>query len=236
MIKLYGFGNDFGVVDASPFVVKVDLFLRLNHLPYECMNDFKYLNKSPKSKFPFIEDNGNLIADSHFILEYLNQTYQLDVDGHLTDTEKAMAVLIKQSLDEGLYWGLLYARWQDDDMWPLMQKSLFSVMPFPLNYILPRFIRKGVVKKLNEQGFGRHSKNEILALMQENFAALSELLGNKEYFFGEKISTFDVVVYSHLSQFTLVNYDSDYNDKAKLYDNLMVYCQRIHQQFYTDIL
>lgn len=33
MIKLHSFGANFGVVDPSPFVVKVDLFLRVTNLP-----------------------------------------------------------------------------------------------------------------------------------------------------------------------------------------------------------
>lgn len=62
MIKLYGFGQAFGVADASPFVVKVDLFLKLSGIEFEYIGDFNQLKKSPKNKLPFIDDNGKKLA------------------------------------------------------------------------------------------------------------------------------------------------------------------------------
>ena len=35
MITLYGFKEGFGLIDASPFVLKVDAFLRMAQLPYQ---------------------------------------------------------------------------------------------------------------------------------------------------------------------------------------------------------
>lgn len=56
MIKLYGFGKRFGVVDGSPFVVKVDLYMRMASIEFEVESDFNAIKKSPKGKLPFIED------------------------------------------------------------------------------------------------------------------------------------------------------------------------------------
>jgi glutathione S-transferase len=72
MIKLYKFGSIGDVCDASPFCVKVEAYLRLADLPYETLSGAQYLRKAPKGKLPFIEDNDNIIADSSFILKYLN--------------------------------------------------------------------------------------------------------------------------------------------------------------------
>ena len=92
MIKLYGFGKAFGVVDASPFVVKVDLFFRLAEIDFEYISDFNQLKKSPKNKFPFIDDNGTKVGDSAFILKYLTEKYDIKLDVHLDETQKSTSI------------------------------------------------------------------------------------------------------------------------------------------------
>ena len=79
MIKLYGFGPAFGVLDASPFVVKVDLFLRMAGIEYQSFNDFNHIKQSPKNKLPFIVDGSEKIGDSHFILQFLTDKYQVHI-------------------------------------------------------------------------------------------------------------------------------------------------------------
>ncbi|MEA1888330.1 MAG: glutathione S-transferase family protein, partial [Pseudomonadota bacterium] len=62
MIKLYGFGNNFGVADASPFVLKVDAYMRMAGIQFENIPGLVNLRKAPKGKLPFIDDNGKIIA------------------------------------------------------------------------------------------------------------------------------------------------------------------------------
>ena len=115
MITLYGFGKCFNVMDASPFVVKVDLFMRMANIPCQVKYGAKYLKKSPKGKLPFINDNGTVVADSDAIITYLTKQYQVTLDAELTPEQKAQAHLITKSLDEGLYWCLVYSRWATDE-------------------------------------------------------------------------------------------------------------------------
>ena len=127
MIKLHSFGANFGVIDPSPFVVKVDLFLRIVKLPYEVIHgSVNSLKISPKKKLPFIEDKGLKVGDSTFILDYLTKTYQLEIDSFLTKEQHANAYLMGKSLDEYLYWCLVYSRWLKEDTWPLLKKAFFG--------------------------------------------------------------------------------------------------------------
>jgi glutathione S-transferase len=146
MIKLYSFGTSFGVMDPSPFVVKVDTFLRMSGLSYKALPNFNNIKKSPKGKLPFIEDDGNKIADSSFIIDYLTQKYDLSLDAFLTVEQKALSHLITKSIDENLYWCLVYSRWIADDTWPLINKAFFGNLPWPLKLFLPALIRKSVKK------------------------------------------------------------------------------------------
>ena len=107
MITLYGFGKCFNVMDASPFVVKVELFMRMANIPYQVKYGAKYLKKSPKGKLPFINDDGIVVADSEAIISYLTDKYLITLDAELTAEQKAQAHLMTKSLDEGLYWCIL---------------------------------------------------------------------------------------------------------------------------------
>ena len=83
MIRLYSFGSSFGVMDPSPFVVKVDVFMKMVQLPYEVIEGAENLKIAPKGKLPFISDNDDngetKVADSQAIIEYLTEKYQLSL-------------------------------------------------------------------------------------------------------------------------------------------------------------
>ncbi|NRA22809.1 MAG: glutathione S-transferase N-terminal domain-containing protein, partial [Oceanospirillaceae bacterium] len=114
MIKLYSFGPHFGVADPSPFVLKVDAYLRMAGIEFENISDPNNLSRAPKGKLPFIDDQGELIADSQFIFTHFQDTPQTDLDLHLNEQQKAIAYLTAKSLDENLYFVLVYSRWLRD--------------------------------------------------------------------------------------------------------------------------
>jgi len=237
VIKLYSFGASFGVMDPSPFVVKVDAFMRMAQLPYEVLASADNLKIAPKGKLPFIidhtPDGENAIADSQAIIEYLSQKYQVPLDEHLSPEQRAQAYLFTKSLDENLYWCLVYSRWILEDTWLLVKEAFFGRLPWPIKAIVPSLIQKKVRKNLHGQGIGRHTKEEILAISDKSFAALSTLLADKNYFFGDKVSSFDATVYSILCQFISVDCNNEFNTKARSYPNLVQFCQRIEQTYYN---
>src|SRR5262249_9321343 len=114
MIKLYAAGSGWGVYNLSPFVLKVDCYLRMVGLPYELCSfqslaDFA---QTPKGKIPYIEDNGQKVADSGFILEYLQTTYGGRLgEQRLNPCEQATALGLRRLMEEHLYWVMGYARY-----------------------------------------------------------------------------------------------------------------------------
>ena len=69
MITLYTFGPQFGLPDPSPFVTKAEMLLKMSSLPYRTDSDG--FRKAPKGKLPYIDDDGERIADSTFIRWHL---------------------------------------------------------------------------------------------------------------------------------------------------------------------
>jgi hypothetical protein len=54
MITLYTFGPAFGLPDASPFVTKAEVLLKISKLPYRAERGG--LRKAPRGKLPYIRD------------------------------------------------------------------------------------------------------------------------------------------------------------------------------------
>lgn len=232
MIKLYGFGPAFGIVDASPFVVKVDLFLRINDIEFEIVAGNQYVQKAPKGKLPFIEDQGAVIGDSAFILDHLSKQHGVDMDSWLSESQRASAYLITKSLEENFYWCRVYSNWVDNNNWPISREAFFGSLPTPVNYIVAPIVRRGVTKQLKAQGIARHSDTEILDIGKRSLDAISNLLGEQETMFGNRISSLDIAVYAMIATLCLENRESELGNLVKGYANLNAFAHRIHDQYY----
>jgi hypothetical protein len=59
MIKLYQFKPALDLPNASPFCMKLEIYLRMANLPYEIVLNADS-RKAPKGKLPYIEDGSKL--------------------------------------------------------------------------------------------------------------------------------------------------------------------------------
>ena len=100
-VILHQFSPTCLVVNGSPPCLKLETFLRMTRIPYENEYGFKF---SKKGKMPWIEFNGQEIGDSNFCIQFLNKEFLVDIDSHLTNTEKAIAHSIRTMLEENTYW------------------------------------------------------------------------------------------------------------------------------------
>jgi glutathione S-transferase len=233
MIRLYKFGQIGDVCDPSPFCVKVEAYLKLAGLPYETLSGAHYLRKAPKGKLPYIEDNGTIVPDSSFILSYLKETYGDTIDSHLSVVDKAIAHAFIKMIDENLYWVLVHARWKLAHNVAILNKMFFGDIPFPLNKIIAFKARNEVLKALYKQGLGRHSDAEVVEIGDLDLKALSDFLGSKPYFFGDKPTSLDLAAYGILSQLIRVSvFIAPIFDKASAYKNLVEFTNRFHENYF----
>lgn len=233
MIVLHGFGSGLGMYDPSPFVLKVACYMRLADIDFTAKNGINNLGKSPKKKLPFITDDTKTIADSSFIINYLEEHYAPDFDAHLSIQQRATATLIGKSLDEHFYWCLVYSRWVDEPTWQVVKQAMFSSMPFPLRIIVPYFARKSVLNQINNQGLGRHSREEVLSLAKETLDALSVLLSDNDFIFGDQPCSLDATIYGFLGEVILCDLDGEINKLGRQYSNLVAYCNRIQARCFA---
>lgn len=232
MIRLHNFGAFYGLPDASPFCLKVDAYLRAAGIPFEVASGLENLRRAPKGKLPFIEDDGHVVADSTFILEYLKKKHGDTLDAGLTPAQRATAHAFTKMLDENLYWCGVHARWMDPAVWPIIREKFFGAMPPPLRWIVPSIARSGVRRSLHGQGIGRHSPAEILAIARRDLGALSDFLGERPYFLGERVTTLDVVAYAFLAEFILPPINCEFTELARSFPNLVAFVERFRTRYY----
>lgn len=236
MITLYKFGAIGELADPSPFCLKVEAYLKLTGLEYECKSGMKYMRGAPKGKLPYITDGDKAIADSQFIIGYLKQTYGDKVDGHLTDEQKAIGHAFIKMVDENLYWCVVHSRWINEGNWPKLKDYFFGKMPFPLRAIISRVAQKRVKKALYAHGLGRHSEAEIIEIGVRDITALANFLGDKPYFLGDQPSSLDASAYGVLAQMTKFSgLSSPLYDAARGHQNLMDFINRFHERYFPEV-
>ena len=73
-------------------------------LPFR--TDTEGFNKAPKGKLPYIEDDGERIANSTFIRWHIERKYQFDFDHGLGAEQRAIAWAFEKMAEDNLYWAL----------------------------------------------------------------------------------------------------------------------------------
>jgi glutathione S-transferase len=232
MIELFQFRPKFGVPNLSPFCLKLETWLKMSGLSYEVT----YLDdprKAPLGKLPYIKDGKLSLADSSIIIEYLQAQYQIDLDAHLNDEQKAVSHACKVMIEDHLYWALIYHRWLGEG-WPQLKERVFGGMPLGLRQLAPVLIQRKLRADLNSQGFGRHSVEQINRFARKDLESLSCILADKPYFWGEQVSSIDAVLYATLCQIFQSTLKTPLLEIAQDYTNLNEYQARIGRSYFPE--
>ncbi|EDV95775.1 failed axon connections isoform X2 [Drosophila grimshawi] len=218
IIYLYQFSRTPLLPSLSPYCLKVETWLRLVALKYENV-DHKMRFRSKKGQLPFIELNGEEIADSAIIIKELSAKYDKNLDAGLTAEQRNVSYATIAMLENHLIWIIFYwrAKYPDNVLKGYkvnLQHALGLRLPNSiLNFFFKiTFGRKWFqgTKKLKAHGIGVHSAEEIEEFGKNDLKVLSEMLDCKPFFFGDEPTTLDVVAFAVLSQLHYLSKDIAY--------------------------
>ena len=232
-LKAYHLPGAWGLPTVSPFCLKLDSFLRMTGLEHQSITASTPFG-GPKKKAPWIEYKGKKLGDSSFIIEFLKQEFEADPDAHLSPEQRGVAVAIQRLIEENLYWAMVYDRWVREENWPILKSTVLGSIPAPALMILAPFARRGVKQQLAGHGMGLHSPDEIEAIAARDIAALSNLLGDRDWFLGEQISMGDATVYSLLANIAFVEFSSPMKALIRSHPNLTNWLVRFRDQLYPE--
>lgn len=232
MITLFTAGPGFDLPERSPYVTKTEVQLRMAGLDYRKAPARP--DVSPKGQLPWIEDEGELIADSHFIRLHLEDKYGLDFDEALTPAERAQAWAVERMVENHFGWTVVETRWLVQENFDKGPAAFFADAPDAIRAQIQRDVQAEVAANMRAVGVGRHSAPEILDLGVRSLTALSALIGDKPYLMGERPCGSDAIAFAMLAALYTPYFDSALRREALRFDNLKRYVDRLMGQFYPD--
>jgi len=241
VIYLYQFTRTPVLPSLSPYCLKVESWLRLAGLKYENV-DHKMKYKSKKGQLPFVEVNGEEVADSAIIIKEMSSRYNTDLDAGLTPEQKNVAHATISMVENHFAWVVKsYMSSNPDlmisgfklDLKQLLQKNFPAVI---LNFLFKRKV-KSAAKKVRAHGIGVHKPEEIEEFGHNDLTVLSDLLGDKPFFFGDTPTTLDVVAFANLAQVTFMDKEVSYTLRDWMTENcanLVEFCNRLKDRAFPD--
>ena len=230
MITLYTFGPYFGLPDASPFVMKGEMLLKLSGLEYQTRS--RGFAGAPKGKLPYIDDNGTLVADSTLIRMYLEQKYSIYFDRGLSERDRGVAWAVDKMLEDHVYWAMVYWRWMNDANFERGPKNFFKRAPALVRPLAIWTVRRKIRGYLHAHGIGRHSEADMTAMASRAFDALSQILGDNKYLLGNEPCGADATAFGFIAGALSKTFESPLHAKAQSLPNLIAYRDRMMAEFY----
>jgi glutathione S-transferase len=234
MITLYTFGRYFGLPDASPFVMKAEMLLKIAKLEY-ATNTKGFLG-APKGKLPYIDDGGTVVADSTLIRLHLERKYSIDFDRGLSARDRGVAWATEKMLEDHLYWVLVYWRWMKDANFERGPANFFKRAPAIIRPWVKKKVRGNVRRTLHGHGISRHSEAEMTLLSNRAFEALAQLIGDGPYLMGREVCGADATAFAFIAGSLCALFESPAHEKARSLPNLAAYRDRMMAEFYPGTL
>merc|ERR1719516_116995 len=166
MVYLFQFQRSPCIPSISPFCLKLESWLKLHGIKY--MNvDHKCKFRSRKGMLPFIELNGEEIADSNMIIETLAKKLEKEMPAQLSQDQKNVQHAMIAMVENHLHWTIVH--WKSKDAENILKgykldisnvigtKAPAAILNFIFKY---SFCRKGM-KKVKAHGLGVHNSEEI---------------------------------------------------------------------------
>ncbi len=232
MITLYGFGAGFGLPEISPFVTKTEVQLKMAGLAHRKQRAMP--PASPKGQLPFIEDDGQSIADSTFIRAHIERKYGFDFDAGLSLQARAQSWAFERMIEHHVYWALVGARWVDAENFAKGPAHFFDGAPEDRREKLREDAQFRVAENYLLSGLGRHAPDDDVDLAVRSLLALSVQLADKPYLMGDAPCGTDATAFGALAGILTPFFDSKLREKAEQFENLVAYVERMMRQYYPD--
>ena len=202
-------------------------------IPYEIEIVTRTVN-SPKQTVPYIGEDGELLADTGFIIEHLKQKTGTDLNAQLTDEQRATAHAARRMLEESLARILGWTRWLTAENWPATREVAFGKVPAEYRDKISGTARKGFEEVMRRGGIGRHSPAEIQAMGLADIKAVEMLLGSHPYLMGSEPTEVDASAFGILAQYILTPLECEISTYARDSVSLTAYVERMKQRFFSE--
>ncbi|XP_065214125.1 metaxin-2 isoform X2 [Planococcus citri] len=193
---------------------------------------------SPTGKVPFVKSGQYVIAELDFIIDFAaskGHSLSENLEKSQRDDMRAYMSLVNTVLGNAE----TYLVWCDPATLPITVQRYGSVYPFPLNHWVTFLKKRSTLSRLDAVGWLKKSIDEVYKEVDTCCKALSDRLGDKEYFFDNQPTELDALVFGHV--FTILTTALPTNRLAATvrgYSNLIKLCtniEKLHFSFHREL-
>ena len=225
-ITLVTLGGAFGMRNVSPFCLKLEMLLTSLGIPFEEAVE-QDPRKAPKGKLPYMEIDGQKMADSELITQYINDMTQGRVYAGISAQDQAYGTALTRLAEDHLYWIMVASRWLDDAWWPNIVEGFFHIAPALIRPLIANGARRQTRRTYDLQGLGRHSMEEQRSFAERDLQALQDALGDGEFLSGDSPNIFDFTIASILTGYIDNKPATWLTELGKNYPELEAYAERV---------
>ncbi|CAI5441532.1 unnamed protein product [Caenorhabditis angaria] len=220
------------IPNLSPFCLKIETFLRANQIKHEVIGTWLTLRQSPKGLLPFIELNGQQISDSQIIIWKLQKHF--DLKDELEDRERGIARAIERMVDVSTNYALLVDKSVNNAHLLLSRQVSNAPIPAFLTNYLAKGFSQTISKRVNAV-LGKLDKEELKELLRRDIQAIDDVLGDKKFLFGDRITSTDCTVFGQLAAVAYLPYRQKITDLLEDdYPRVQKYLDRIRSHYYPE--
>ncbi|KNH05694.1 hypothetical protein BRCH_00792 [Candidatus Burkholderia brachyanthoides] len=221
----------------SPPSTKLEVYLRMFDIPYDVVPVMN-TDDAPRGKVPYITAGDVKLTDSDLIINYLRRT-RFDPDADLTPAQWALGHLVQRTLEDHLYWIIIYYEFCDQNGWNFLLRASVGDPSMLPSSVLDAFdgIRADRSRRCYDQGIARYTPEEIVGKACKDLRAVSEILGDHQYLLGtDGPTSFDaVVVGMALGLFQARDMHPEITDFARNVPNLSRYMRYTIAKYFPEL-
>ncbi|PAV87404.1 hypothetical protein WR25_14210 [Diploscapter pachys] len=222
-VYLFQFSRPQHMPNLSPFCLKVETLLRAHKIKHEIRETTKL--RSKYGLLPFIELNGKHYADSQLIDFVLREHFK--IDQYATKYDEGVARAIDRMIDS-----FTFGEFCQNLVKILHLPSVVSAILG--GFVMPLFIGCKFKQRVNTI-VGPFSQEEFLLLFRKDMEAVANVLGDKKYLFGDKITSADCTLWALLA----ISYYASYEVTIQRiireeFKPIQEYLDRIRHELYPD--
>ena len=233
MLAVHVLPGVWGLPSASPYCVKLLTWLRMADVAHDVIEEMSP-TKPPRGKYPYVVfEDGAKMPDSQLIIDHLTRVHDVQLDAALTPDQRAASVMIQRTLEDHLYYAILYGRWILDEAWAVTGPAYFGTLPPVARSVVPVVARRGVRAQLHHQGTGRHEWRAILHEAKRDLEALAATLGDDPYFLGADPHGVDAIAFAWLDTLARAEVPAALHELAAQYPVLLRYCERMRERYWA---
>jgi glutathione S-transferase len=233
-IRVFTFPPAWGLPTCGPFGLKLEVCLRLLEVPYERIYEPDN-SKGPKRKSPWIDDDGVQLGDTELILQHLERTRGLAVDRDLDASARAHSHVFRQSMEEHFHQIFEYELLLHEAGFPVFGAALSKFIPMEILQQMGPMLQAHFKMHLFERGILRHTAEDIDAKGRADVDALVQILGDKNWFFGDKPTRADAAAFGLLAPLIKSEMPTPTASYARSQPTLVKFVDRTLARFFPEL-